>query len=333
MTAPTVVYFNISDTLDYERHLLADWGLSEALTLVDVKAPDNEPATFLEAARDADGVVVEYFELTGDVIARLPRLKVAAVQAIGSSNIDAEAATAAGVCVTNAPGFCVEEVALHTVGLLIDLVRKISYLDRRVRAGEWEPLSGPIPHRVTGKTMGLAFFGAIPQGMVPLLTAMGLRIVAWAPTKSAEFLAEFGVEKAETLDALLEQSDVVSLHTPLLPQTHHLIGARELALMRPDAYLINTARGKVVDEPALVAALRSGQIAGAGIDVIEDEDSEQTELRTLENVVITPHAAFLSEESFLEAREIALRQLVQRLVEGRRPQNLVNRDVVWETQR
>lgn len=332
MTAPTVVYFNISDTLDYERRLLADWGLSGALTLVDVKAPDNEPSTFLEAARDADGVVVEYFELTGDVIARLPRLKVAAVQAIGSSNIDAEAATAAGVCVTNAPGFCVEEVALHTVGLLIDLVRKISYLDRRVRAGEWEPLSGPIPHRVTGKTIGLAFFGGIPQAMVPLLTAMGLRIVAWAPTKSAEFLAEFGVEKAETLDALLEQSDVVSLHTPLLPQTHHLIGERELALMKPDAYLINTARGKVVDEPALVAALRSGQIAGAGIDVIEDEDSEQTELRSLENVVITPHAAFLSEESFLEAREIALRQLVERLVEGRRPQNLVNRDVVVEPQ-
>lgn len=327
MTVPTVVYFNIADTLDHERSLLRQWGVAEAIELVEVKAPDNEPATFVDAVRGADGVVIEYFELARPTIEALPGLRICAVQAIGVSNIDVEAATDHGVCVTNAPGFCVEEVSLHAIGLIIDLVRKISFLDRRVRAGEWEPLTGPIPHRISGRTIGLVFFGAIPQAMVPILRAMGLRILAWAPTKTAEFLAGFGVEKAESLDELLERSDVVSLHTPLLPETHHLIGARELALMKPSAFLVNTARGKVVDEAALVSALRDGTIAGAGVDVIEDEDTERTELRGLENVVITPHAAFLSEESFLAAREIALRQLVERLVEGRRPTNLVNRSV------
>ncbi|WP_062205274.1 C-terminal binding protein [Demequina salsinemoris] len=327
MAAAKVVYFNITDTLDHERSLLEKWGVADQVELVEATAP-NEDDAFVAAVEGADGAVVEYFEVTAEVMDRLPGLKAVGVQAIGTSNIDVASATAHGVTVVNAPGFCVEEVALHTVGMIIDLVRNISLLDRTVRDGKWDPMLGPMPHRISGKTIGLAFFGGIPQGMVPMLKAMGLEVLAWAPTKSVEFLADFGVGKAETLDELLERSDIVSLHTPLLPETHHLISERELALMKPTAYLINTARGKVVDEPALVAALREGRIAGAGIDVIEDEDGdESTELSTFDNVVITPHAAFLSEDSFLAAREISLRGLVERLVHGERPANLVNRDV------
>ena len=163
--------------------------------------------------------------------------------------------------------------------------------------------------------------------MVPMLQAMGLRIVVFAPTKSAEYLAEWGVEKVDTLDELLAVSDIVSLHTPLMAATHHLIGVRELALMKPSAFLVNTARGAVVDEPALVDALRDRRIAGAAIDVIEDEDHERSELFGLDNVVITPHAAFISTESLADGKRIALEQLVQRLVAGKRPANLVNTEL------
>ncbi|MDR2114292.1 MAG: C-terminal binding protein [Bifidobacteriaceae bacterium] len=330
MAVPTVVYFNIDDTLEYESSLLRDWEVDQQVRLVEVKTEDNSVEAFIAATREAAGVVVEYFQMTREVISQLPNLKIIGVQSIGYNNIDVAAATEHGVAVVNAPGFCVPEVALHTVGLLIDLVRKISFFDRSVRTGRWDPLLGELPHRLEGKTVGLVFFGGIPQRATPMLQALGLKVLAWAPTKSAEFLAEFGVEKAESLDQLLVESDFVSLHTPLLPETAHLIGARELDLMRPSAYLINTARGGVVDEAALVAALRSGTIAGAGIDVIEDEDTQTSELFGLENVVITPHAAFISEDSFYQARDICVQQMVQRLVWGQRPETLVNRDLAFE---
>lgn len=330
MSTPKVVYFNIEDTLEYENSLLEEWGVAGQIELIEKKTGTNDPDAFIEAVDGADGVVIEYFEYTAEIMDSTPDMKIVALQSIGTNAVDKPAATAHGIAVTNSPGFCVEEVATTAVGMVIDLARKITFYDRSVRAGHWDPILGPIPHRISGKTIGLVFFGGIPQAMVPALTALGLRVVAWAPTKSVEFLAQYGVEKAETLEELLAQSDFVSLHTPLLPETTHLIGEKELAVMKPDAFLINTARGSVVDEPALVAALTEGVIAGAAIDVIEDEDTEQTELRTLENVVINPHAAFLSEESFYEAREISLRNLVDRLVEKKRPRNLVNKDLIVE---
>lgn len=330
MSTPKVVYFNIEDTLEYENSLLEEWGVAGQIELIEKKTGTNDPDAFIEAVDGADGVVIEYFEYTAEIMDSTPDMKIVALQSIGTNAVDKPAATAHGIAVTNSPGFCVEEVATTAVGMVIDLARKITFYDRSVRAGHWDPILGPIPHRISGKTIGLVFFGGIPQAMVPALTALGLRVVAWAPTKSVEFLAQYGVEKAETLEELLAQSDFVSLHTPLLPETTHLIGEKELAVMKPDAFLINTARGSVVDEPALVAALTEGVIAGAAIDVIEDEDTEQTELRTLENVVINPHAAFLSEESFYEAREISLRNLVDRLVEKKRPRNFVNKDLIVE---
>lgn len=319
-----VVYFNIDGGLDYENQLLAEWGVADKIELVGVTTPDNAEDTFVEAVADADGVLVEYFEVTRAVMERLPKLKVISLQAIGVSNVDLDAATDLGIGVTNTPGFCSEDVALHTVGMIIDLVRKISFLDRSVRAGHWNHMLGGLPTRVSGKTIGLVFFGSIPKLMVPILQAIGLRVIVYAPTKSAEYLEEYGVEKVDSLDELLATSDIVSLHTPLLPETRHLIGKRELELMKPTAFLINTARGSVVDEPALVEALTTGQIAGAGVDVIEDEDTETSDLFSLENVLITPHAAFISEESLADGRRIALQQLVQRLVFNEAPENLVN---------
>lgn len=326
MGKPILLYYNIDDTLDYERSLLEKWGISSEVELIEVKDKENKKS-FVEHAANADGIVVEYQKITREIVEQLPKLKIVSLQSIGYNNVDIPAATEHGVCVTNAPGFCTEEVALHTVGLIIDLVRKLSFFDRSVRNGHWDPLLGSTIHRINGQKIGLVFYGSIPKRMTPILKAMGLEILVYAPTKTADDLAKYGVEKVETLDELLEQSDIVSLHTPLLPETTHLISTPQLQRMKKSAFLINTARGAVVDEEALVQALKNGEIAGAGVDVIEDEIHETSDLFGLENVVITPHAAFVSEESFYSARKIALEQLVARLVHKKRPSNLVNQAI------
>ena len=328
MTKRKVLYYNIDDNLDYENSLLEEWGIDN-LELVEVKDKEGKK-TFIEYAEGFDGVVVEYQQMTRDIIEALPDLKIITLQSIGYNNVDIEAATENGVCVTNIPGFCTEEVALHTVGMLIDLVRKITFLDKSVRSGKWDPLYGYKTYRLTGKTIGLYFFGSIPKAMVPVLKALGLKILVYAPTKTKEYLEEFGVEKADTFEELLTKSDFVSLHCPLMESTKHLISEKELKLMKEDAYLINTARGAVVDEKALVKALKEGWIKGAAVDVIEDEDTEKSDLFELDNTVITPHAAFVSEDSFYDGRKRSLRQLVLRLAKDEVPESLVNKDLKIE---
>ena len=321
-----VIYFNIDDNLDYENKLLREWNIKD-IELAEIK--DKSPGKFAGYLADADGLVVEYEQVTREVIEQCPKLKCVSVQSIGYNNLDVKGATDLGVCLTNAPGFCAPEVALHTIGLLIDLVRKITYYDKSVRAGKWDPLAGYKTGRISGMTFGMVFFGQIPKAMLPMLKALELEVLVYAPTKTKEYLAGYGCEKAETLDDLLEKSDFVSLHCPLIKGvTYHLIGEPQLRKMKKTAFLLNTARGAVVDEQALIKALTEGWIKGAGIDVIEDETNEQSGLFKLnENVVITPHAAFMSEDSFYAARRIALEQLVQRLHDKKLPSNLVNKDV------
>ena len=322
-----VVYFNTVDNLEYENSLLKEWGITD-IKLTEIK--DKTSGKFAEYLQDADGLVVEYEQVTREVMERCPRLKVVAVPSIGTNHLDESGATALGICLANAPGFCAEEVAVHAVGMAIDLVRKITFYDKSVRAGKWDPLAGYKTYRMSGLIFGLVFFGDIPKLMVPILKALGLRVLVYAPTKTKDYLAQFGCEKAKTLEELLKTSDFVSLHCPLIcGVTHHLIGEKQLKLMKSSAFLINTARGSVVDEPALVKALKEGWIKGAGIDVIEDEVHEKSDLFQFnDNVVITPHAAFLSEDSFYAVRRIALEQLVQRLSQKRLPTNLVNQGVV-----
>lgn len=320
-----VIYYNIDDSLDYENRLLREWGVTD-IELIEMKDSDRK-TEFTEAVQAADGVVVEYDQVTAARMEQLPHLKIVALQSIGYNNVDIPAATAHGVCVTNIPGFCTEEVATHTVGMLLDLARQITFLDRTVRAGKWNPLLGHTMHRLSGKTFGMVFFGSIPKAMLPVLKALGMHVLVYAPTKTRDYLAEFGVEKAETLEELCEKSDVVSMHCPLSDATRGMMGTAQFAKMKPSAFFINTARGGVVDEAALVHALQTGEILAAAVDVIEDEATEQSALFALENTVITPHAAFLSEDSFYNGRKMALEQLVQRLSLRQIPSNLVNKEV------
>jgi D-3-phosphoglycerate dehydrogenase len=324
-----VVYYNVDDTVDFENQKLKEWGVDD-IELVEFKNGEDrdKPEAFIEAVKDADGVVVEYFQITSDVLAKMDKTKIVALQAIGYSNVDIPAASANGICVTNSPGFCTEEVALHTVGMMIDCVRKITFLDRSVRRGSWDPLLGGKTFRMSGKKVGLVFFGSIPKYMIPILKAMNMTIMCYAPTKSKEYLADFGVEKADTLEQLLKESDFVSMHTPLIPGvTERMMGEAQFKMMKPSAYFVNTARGKVVDEPFLVQALKEGWIKGAAVDVIDDEANEKSDLFEVENCIVTPHAAFVSEDAFAEARIIALRQLVERLHDKKVPANLVNKDL------
>lgn len=322
------VYYNIVDTLEYENCLLKKWGINN-LELIDVKNKSGK-VPFTECAAGADAIVVEYEPITREVVEKLKCCKIIALQSIGYDNIDIKAAAEHGICVTNAPRFCTEDVALHSIGMMLDLARGITYFDRRVRAGCWEYELAPPIHRIHGETVGLVFFGSIPRAMVPVLKNLGMRVLVYAPTKAAEFINSYGAEKADTLAELLMQSDFVSLHMPLKKETFHMIGEKELKQMKKTAYLINTARGAVVDEKALAAALKDGTIAGAAADVFEDEKGRHTELASFCNTVVTPHTAFLSEESFYDARKIALCQIVERLVQHRKPENLVNRELLGE---
>ena len=319
-----VIYLNLKSGLAYERELLKEWGVRD-LELVEIQDQAGDRPLW-ELLKGAQGAVIGYDQITAQIIEHLSEMKILALQSIGYNNIDVEAAARAGICVTNAPGFCAEEVAVHTVGMAIDLVRKITFLDRSVQRGEWEAMQGYPARRIRGMTFGMVFFGAIPQLMAPMLQALGMKLLVYAPTKTAEFLGEFGAQKAETLEELLENSDIVSMHTPLCEQTWHMMGERQFQRMKRDAFFINTARGAVVDEAALVRALKEGQICAAAVDVIEGgEGQPQSELFGLENAIITPHAAFFSEGSYQAAKRIALEQIVCLLCRQTLPENLVNR--------
>jgi D-3-phosphoglycerate dehydrogenase len=331
MQMAKVLYFNIDDNLDYENSLLKEWRVSD-IELIELKDKEYKKS-FIDYVNDseAEGLVVEYEQVTNEVMDQLPNLKIVSLQSIGYNNVDIPSATRHGICITNIPGFCAEEVSVHAIGFMIDLVRKITYFDKSVRSGVWNPLIGYKTYRLTGLTFGMVFFGEIPKAMVPVLKALGLKVQVYAPTKTKEYLAQFGCEKVETLEELLQTSDFVSLHCPLIPDvTYHLIGEKELKLMKESAFLINTARGSVVDESALVKALKEGWIKGAGIDVIEDEANEKSELFELENVVITPHAAFISEDSFYDGRRRALKQLVMKLRKKVKNSSLVNKNITIE---
>lgn len=320
---PTIAYYNISGGLDYENELLRRWGMTGKVRLVGLTSEDQTGEDFIGSVRDSEGVVVEYFTVTEHLMDELPRLRVIGLQSIGTDMVDKPAATRHGIAVTNAPGFCQQEVATTAVGMIIDLARKITYYDRDVRAGSWEPLHGAMPHRIQGMTVGLVFFGGIPRLMVPVLVALGMKVIVYAPTKTADYLASFGAEKVDTLDELLTRSDVVSLHTPLIPETRHLISDRELRLMKPTAFLVNTSRGPVVDEAALIDALDAGTIRAAALDVLANEREPDTRLTGHPHCLVTPHAAYVSREANSALIRLGLDAVIELLIEGREPTNLV----------
>ncbi len=296
-----------------QRSLLAEHGLEL------IERPCVTEEELIEHGRGVDALMVVAEPVTARVIEALDGLRVVTRFGAGLDNVDIEAATRAGVQVTYVPGASVEEVSDHTIAMIFSLARGLGVLDASVRAGEWAiPAAMPPLRRMRGQTLGIVGVGRIGGAVARKARALGLETVAFDPHASAASLAEAGVEPLP-LDDLLARADHVSVHTPLTPETHHLIGAREIALMKPTATLVNVARGGVVDQAALAEALAAGHLRGAGVDVQEQEPPPAEEpLRTLPNVILTPHAAHYSQESLDELRRWAIED-VAAVLDGRAP--------------
>ena len=277
-------------------------------------------------AERAEVIVVGGTRLSGEFLAALPCLKGVVRLGIGVDNIDLEAATDLGIVVGNVPDFCSDEVAEHSLGLILAVTRKIALADRKSRHGEWvtgmDAILRPM-RRLSGQTLGLIGLGKIGRSLARKAKGLGLNVIAHDPHISSETAQAAGVPLM-SLEALLPQTDILSLHVPVTAETKGLLNARTLALLKPGAILINTARGPVVDEGALSVALASGRLAGAGLDVLQQEPLRLPHpLTELENVVFTCHYASLSEESYAIMRQQVSEQTVQ-ILRGEFPLHLVN---------
>ena len=272
----------------------------------------------LAVAREADAVLVTYARLTGDLLRELRRCKVIGRFGLGVDNIDIPAATACGITVTYVPDYCLHEVSDHAMALLLALARKIPFSDRLVQTGRWEmPAVVPI-RRLVGRVLGLVGFGHIPRALAPKAKAFGLRVVTHDPFVPPDVLASAGVEGV-SFDALLAMSDYVSIHAPLLPATRGLFNGATFAKMKKGALLINTARGPLIDEAALIAALDAGQVGGAALDVVAAEPlAADSKLKGRDNVILTPHTAFYSVEA-LDELQTKCASDVARVLSGEKP--------------
>ena len=283
----------------------------------------------LEAcARDAEIVWLYHGRrvLRGDNLLRIPRCGLILRVGSGTDNVDVPRATEIGIVVANTPRANAEHVCDHTIALLLAVQRRIARYDRAMRRGEGDPMD-PLPLRsLPCATLGLVGFGRVPRRIVTRLQGFDMRIMAYDPFVPPEVMDSLGVTRV-SLEALLAAADYVSIHCSYGPETHHILGPEQLALMKPGAVLVNTGRGRLVDEAALLEALQSGRLAAAGIDVFHDEPlAPDHALCRLENVVLTPHAAGHSARFPDECYEEALGILAD-VAAGKWPSTVVNPDV------
>jgi D-3-phosphoglycerate dehydrogenase len=304
----------------FEREELAKVGAQ--LILAQCKSEEQ----VIDRAQDADVLLNSAIPITRRIIESLPACKLIVRYGIGVDHIDIQAATECHIIVANTPTYCVEEVSDHAVALLLACVRKIVTLDQVVKKGHWGSTKLWPIHRLRGQTLGLVGFGKIARSVVEKLMPFDPALIAYDPYVPQEVAEEYGV-KLVTLEELLKESDLISLHAPLTEETRHMLGQKEFKLMRPSAFLVNTSRGAVVDEQALYQALKEGWIAGAGVDVMEKEPpAEDNPLLQLDNVIITSHCASFSVESTEDLRR-EVSDAVVSVLTGRWPPAVVNPEV------
>jgi D-3-phosphoglycerate dehydrogenase len=283
----------------------------------------HDPADIAAAGRRAAAVLVYSGRFDERLISRLPECRVLARCGSGYDNIDTAAAARRGIAVTYVPAYGADDVAEHAIALLFACARRLARSDRDVQAASW-PGYGDLGRmrRVSGQTLGLLGFGRIAREVASRAIGLRLRVIAHDPFVTPETATALSVELVSA-EQLFAQSDFLSVHLPLAPDTRHRVGAREFALMRSTAFLINTSRGAVVDQEALVAALDAGSIAGAGLDVLEREPAGPADrLLGRPNVIITPHSAAFTEEALSEVRRTALADVI-RVLRRQSPLHLV----------
>ena len=311
---------SVFPNLDLARAVVARAGADLRL------APQATPESILAMAKDADALLVTYAKITADMIGQMKKVRIISRFGIGVDNVDLEAATRQGIVVTKVPDYCLDEVSDHAVALLLSLIRKIPSSNARTHSGRWEmPAVVPI-HRLRGTVLGLVGFGRIPQLVAPKAQSFGIKVIANDPFIPAAVMEKAGVRSVE-FQELVKTSDYISIHSPLLPETRHLFSTEVFKQMKPGAYLVNTARGPIVDEAALAAALDAKQIAGAALDVMEQEPPVNSPLFGRDNVILTPHTSFYSVESLEELQTKAAEEVV-RVLSGQPPRNPVNPDAL-----
>lgn len=288
-----------------------------------IVAETGDEEELLTYAHKVDGILTCWKPVRESVISQATKCQIIARYGIGLDNIDVESATENGIIVANVPAYCVDEVSDHAIALLLACARNIAIYNTAVKTGTWNQNIGQQMSRLRGKTIGVIGFGRIAKALIPKAIAFGLKVIVYSPRTSYDIIEKYNADKV-TYDELLKTSDFVSIHAPLTAETKHMFSYDEFHAMKRTAYLINTARGGIVDTAALTKALKNGEIAGAGLDVLETEPPEIDEtLLHLENVVITPHAAFISEESILEL-EVTAATCVLQVLTGKLPDTIVN---------
>ena len=307
---------------DPEREIL------EAAGAEVIVAPSDDEQTLMTLASDVDAILTCFAQVTEKVLRSTKKCVAVGRFGVGVDNIAVDTATEMGIAVTYVPDYCVDEVSDHVMAMLHTWNRKIAIFDQSVKKDGWGHLGLTMRiKRLRGKTLGIIGFGRIGQIVAEKSKAFGLNVLASDPVVSPEVVSKFGATLVP-MDELLRESDFVTLHAPLIPDTFNLIGPNELSLMKKDSFLINAARGPLIDEDALYKALTGGDIGGAGLDVMVDNvPPTDHPLLTLENIIVTPHIAFFSQESTLELEQRAAKEVV-RVYKGEMPDNLVNQKVL-----
>ncbi len=321
-----VVYAN-SSKIGIDSEAILDLGV------VYIEKPANTEEEVISLAHDADVLIVRGEPCTRKVIENLKSCKLIVTPKVGYENIDVVAATEMGICVANTGGMSAMEVSEHAMALLLTCARKIIGLDKMIRSGEWHVFHGPEMRqmwqgisRLHGQTLGIIGFGPVSRLLALKAKAFGLNILIYDPHISRIIMDVMGVRPVE-LTQLLKESDYVSINVPLTQETYHMLGLSEFKLMKPTAYLINTARGAVVNEEELNQALTRGYIAGAALDVLENEPiSMDNPLLKLENVIFTGHSAHYSDEAWLEQNQQPAVE-ISRIMSGKYPWKWVNPEV------
>jgi D-3-phosphoglycerate dehydrogenase len=304
--------------LDLEREGLAK---SDAELVV---AEKTDAASLAELAKSCDAIMTNWAKVPEQVIAASPNCRIVSRLGIGLDNIDVAYCTRRGIPVTNVPDYCLIEVAEHALALLLALSRKVAFYHHETQNGRYQLQAGPKLRRIEGQTLGIVGLGNIGRKLAEKALGLGMKVIATSRSRKNPMS---GVEFVE-LDQLLAQSDYISLHTPLTAENKHCFGAAQFAKMKPSAYLINTARGGLIDHAALAAALNAGQLAGAALDVQDPEPPDLSQSPYNDpRVIVTPHAAFVSEESLANLRSRVAQQVATRLTGGV-PENVVNPQVL-----
>ncbi|MCP3763811.1 C-terminal binding protein [Domibacillus sp. A3M-37] len=292
--------------LQYEEEVFQESGLDIEF----IKAQCKTEEEVIEQAKHVDAILNQYAPVSRRVIESLENTKIISRYGVGVNTIDLDAAKEKGITVANVPDYGMEEVSNHALALLLSWARKVTLLNNEVKKGNWDFKACVPIHRFNEQTVGVLGFGRIPRRFIEKVKPLGFKTAAYDPFVSAEDMAAVGVQKME-LDEIIRESDFLSVHVPLIDDTFHLINEERLNQMKRNAVIINTARGPIIDEKALADALEKGIIAGAALDVTEDEPvSIDSPLLKMDNVIITPHSAWYSEEAMIELRQKAAKNIV-----------------------